>query len=85
MDETGELHNYEWAINEWRNGRSAVRVRWDNTAECSVNPANGQLVNTSLLGERIDSMRSLDFEDIQAVDWRSMNSAQLDTLQDAAV
>lgn len=85
MDETDDLHNYEWAINEWRNNRSAVRVRWGNTAECIVNPANGQLVNTTLHGERIKSMRNLDFDDIQALDWRSMNSAQLDTLQDAAV
>ena len=74
MTERSEMHDFNWAIDEWRNGRSAVRERWDNTAECRVDESTRQLANTTLLGERIATMRHLDFDDIDAKDWRSANS-----------
>jgi hypothetical protein len=61
------MHGFTWALNEWTNGRSAVRKRWDNTAECRVDDSTKQLFNVTLLGERIETMRNLDWSDISAV------------------
>ncbi len=69
------MHDFQWALNEWTNGRSAVRKRWDNTAECRVDDSTKQLVNITLLGERIETMRNLDWDDISAEDWMSVNSS----------
>jgi len=69
------MHDFSWAVEEWKNGRSAVRKRWDNTAECSVDKSSGQLFNITILGKRIETMRQLDFSDISAEDWMSVNSS----------
>ena len=81
------MHSFEWARKEWEAGRSAVRKRWDNTAECYVDKSTRKLVNITRLGERITTMRQLDFDDITAKDWMSgdSNSTHPQTLEHVAV
>lgn len=81
------MHNFDWALNEWRNGRSAVRKRWDNTAECYVEKDSGRLISISRLGVQVRMMRHLDFDDISSIDWMSgdSNSIPLQTSEHVAV
>ena len=80
------MHDFEWALNEWKNGRSAVRKRWDNTAECYVDQSTKQLANVPRSNPSAVSMRQLDWNDMNARDWMSgdSNSIHHQTLDHAA-
>ena len=69
-----DMHVFEWALNEWSNGRSAIRKRWDNTAACFVNRSTKQLLNVCKSNPSATSQRQLDWSDMSARDWMSGDS-----------